>query len=480
MSREFAIEGPVGTQLKQNLVPELHRRYECGDDALDIAEYIAVLCASNKPSSEIAAEVRDTCGIPIDEDFVNVVFNEIERLVFEHNNPQPQRPEIEHEAVIQNTNEIDTQNALNQSQSMAQPQSQIQPQALSEPLQPTFSPLGIQSQAQPQSQFPTTPDIFTPNGQPFQPLSNPRVLVKPPPTGPKMLDRRSTHAGVSKRAVGKPRDRSQFGAPHPSQVERALNQTNPAITNVRQRKTRCKLFPDCPDRDCESGHPMRNCNNWPNCPNSPGTCNYLHPDEDAELIERWEAKKKSNIEKKRNFFMVQQGTCKFKKDCTKDTCPFAHPTPANPLALISTLDWCPLGKNCIDPLCVKAHPPPPTAKPVSASTPSGNVALEQCKFGAQCTNYKCPRRHASLLVACRLGADCLRVDCFFSHPIAEPCRFAEKCLNKFCMYTHPPGREVLENTWSSNGASTGNIPNATNQRAFAVPDDQVMEQAVQQ
>lgn len=42
------------------------------------------------------------------------------------------------------------------------------------------------------------------------------------------------------------------------------------------------------------------------------------------------------------------------------------------------------------------------------------------------------------------------------------------------MYQHPNGRSIASNTWTQEGGSA-----PTNARAFAVPDDQVMEQAVQ-
>ena len=77
---------------------------------------------------------------------------------------------------------------------------------------------------------------------------------------------------------------------------------------------------------------------------------------------------------------------------------------------------------------------------------------------------------------CREGANCVRIDCFFSHPIDEDCRFGINCTNKTCMFRHPEGRNLPNpsNTWSK-------VPeNATNERSFAVPEDQVMEQARQE
>lgn len=292
------------------------------------------------------------------------------------------------------------------------------------------------------------------------------------PTGPKA----HSSGGVFKASRTNPRNNF-------AKLERAIEQANPLATRfVKSKRQRCQQFPDCPNRECEYAHPTKPCFAYPNCPQPPGACTYLHPDLDADLIERLEKNKKERFERKRNLLMVQQGLCKFGSHCTKDTCPFAHPTPANPMAKLDTLDWCSSGKVCADAQCSRAHPPPPTAKPVAPTLDPAQLALEQCKFGSQCTNYKCPRRHATSHVPCRLGKDCARPDCFFAHPIDEECRFGEKCTSKFCMYRHPPTREVHDNTWvnAQGAAHPGTSHAATNQRAFAVPDDQVMEQAVQQ
>ncbi|EAZ63759.2 polyadenylated RNA binding protein [Scheffersomyces stipitis CBS 6054] len=430
----FNPEGPVGLKLKTNLVNEIKSRFNTAqDDAVDIAEYIAVLIASNKQPQEIASEVNELVEMTVDVDFINSVFSEIDRLTREH------------------------EQAGSAQQASAAPTATV-----ATPLQASTVP------AAPANSFSSTAQTVVPNYQ------NNR--------GSRDFNARGGRGGGIAHNTNGRNDRfkktSQF---QNNKLERALESTqNPGITNVvsgstfvpKPPKGRCPDFPFCSNKECDKAHPTRNCFSYPNCPNPPGTCNYLHPDQDQELIAKLEESKKLYADKKKNELMLQQATCRFGNKCTKDTCPYAHPSPANSDAKITTLEWCSSGKTCTDASCTKAHPPPLTALPVKEA--SGEIALEQCKFGSQCTNYKCPRRHATSHVPCREGANCKRYDCVFAHPFNEVCRFNEKCSNKFCMYQHPNGRSIASNTWTQEGGSA-----PTNARAFAVPDDQVMEQAVQ-
>ena len=258
------------------------------------------------------------------------------------------------------------------------------------------------------------------------------------------------------------------------------NNNNSGISTSRfvlqPPKGRCPDHPYCKNKECTKAHPTRNCFAYPNCSNPPGTCNYLHPEEDKELIEKLAISKKEYEQRQLNYLLVKQGSCKFGSSCAKENCPYAHPTPANPNAKIKTLDWCSAGKDCVDESCEKSHPRVPNAS-TKVLLPPEVIALEQCKFGMSCTNARCPRRHATSSVPCRLGANCTNVSCTFAHPINEPCRFGAQCNAPFCLFQHPPERQTpSSNTWS-NTATNGN--SVTN-RQFAVADDQVMEQVVQQ
>lgn len=456
MSIQFNPDDKIGQQLTLNLTQELRNRFGIDEDASDIAEFIVILMASNRQSAEIISEIKTITDIPIEESFIQLISNEATRLVAEANG---------------------------QAQVQAQAPQVVQPVA-------PVSQVTIQP-PQPPQQYVAAPQL------PTGPKGSVRI-----PEGPKSLTSRtseksnwSAKGGVSKttkqsrnydsRAPPAAIAKKSFALQNPENLERMLNLPNNQ-TNMgkfqQKPKGRCNDFPNCDNKECRFAHPTRDCFAYPNCPNPPGTCNYLHPDQDGELIAKLEKSKQEYRDKKNLEVMLQQGSCKFGKGCTKDTCPFAHPTPANLDAKITTLDWCANGKNCSDSSCTKAHPPPPTAKPVTFESKQ-EIALEQCKFGASCTNYKCLRRHATSTVPCRAGADCKRLDCFFAHPIPEPCRFGEKCTNKNCQYQHPESRSLPATSWSAEGANGSNTftftDASTNTRTFAVPDDQVMEQAVQ-
>ncbi|ODV77597.1 uncharacterized protein CANTADRAFT_71036 [Suhomyces tanzawaensis NRRL Y-17324] len=450
MSVQFTPEDPIGLELKANLIQELKNRYNCFDDAQDIAEFIVILIVSNKSPGEILQEVKEIADIPIDIPFIETVFREIERIQSVHQGGQ---------------------------QGIPQPvPQQEQPVPVQAPAQvPAPAPMPVFDFTQPPPQFQFTQQSLE---------QAPNHGLPQIPTGPKGIQNRSRdydsrakqgRGGIGKAATnGRDRNGARKGL-NPQIVSKVLADNN-GSTNVtkfalKASKGRCQDFPYCNNKDCEFAHPTKNCFAYPNCTNPPGTCNYLHPEEDQELIAKLEKSKQEYKEKKKNEALLAQATCKFGLKCTKDTCPFAHPTPANGQAKIVTLDWCPSGKGCIDSNCGRAHPPPPSAKPVVHAGPNPEIALEQCKFGTQCTNYKCPRRHATSLVPCRAGAQCKRLDCTFAHPFNEVCRFGAKCLNKNCMYQHPDGRDLQSNTWSKD--------TTTSNRAFAVPQDQVMEQAVQ-
>ncbi|RLV92700.1 Nuclear polyadenylated RNA-binding protein NAB2 [Spathaspora sp. JA1] len=430
----FVPESEIGLKLKSILIPEIQRRYgKTEDDSQDIADYLMYLIASNKPHDEIINEIKDIAEIPIDGAFINDVLVEIQKL-------------------------------------------QQGDQTIPEPSQtPDAEVMMDEGEPRKKINIPTAPQNMR-----SQMSEQERRELRSQRFGTKAKGR----GGVSKPASSGRSERHNNNLKRnfndTKKIEQALDMIGNSgvkILNnfvVQAPKGRCPDFPYCENKECEKAHPTKNCFAYPKCPNPPGTCNFLHPDQDQELIAKLEQSKKEFQEKRTNKILVEQGGCKFGAKCTKDSCPFAHPTPANPNAIIETLEWCSEGKNCVNEACTKSHPPPPTATAVPAVS-AAEIALEQCKFGTQCTNYKCPRRHATSSVPCRSGSDCRRLDCTFAHAMKEACRFGAKCTNRNCMYQHPEGRTITSNTWSkdNNDASTTN-------RSFAVPEDQVMEQAVQQ
>ena len=281
-------------------------------------------------------------------------------------------------------------------------------------------------------------------------------------------------------------------------LAKALGMDSDGSVNVvhHKKEGRCKLFPRCPlGRSCPHAHPTKVCNEYPNCPKPAGTCEYLHPNEDEELMREME-KTREEFQKRKEAMIaartkpVQTGIvlCKFGVICSNPMCPFGHPTPANEDAKVIDLMWCANNLKCQDPQCTKAHSSLSKIKsiapmgsnamaaPIAATRAPVEKSLDQCKFGTKCTNKHCKYRHARSHVMCREGADCTRLDCFFGHPINENCRFAVECKNPKCLFKHPEGRVLTEKPASSfNTSAPSFTPGASNsfntsERPFALPE----------
>lgn len=498
-------KGTVAKVFEPLLANELASTYGITDDAQDTAEYINDRIGQGKSAAEICLDVKDVINIPIDEAFMGRVFAEITRLQQLEASGQPLTPQQQ------------------QQQQQQQPQHQEQaPQEVAQP-QMTQSPFPAAAPVVPATSAAAAPAInpFFPNGAPAPTFSTPvggesQQNQKPKvfPSGPAMKGNsqkkghvdfhkvgaeprktgiqkgKPTRGGVGKDYDSKTNQRAtQRKGINAANLQRTLNAGSDATVNMqtftqRPPKGRCKEFPHCSNIACEFSHPTRNCFKYPDCPNPPGTCDYLHPSEDQKLIQEL-AKTKTAFRDRRAQAAVTVDLCKFGVLCSKELCPFGHPTPANKHAKVMVPKWCSQPRDCSDPECQFAHSSPNyQAEPVR-STPAprpgakgGRLArvattLEQCKFGKGCTNSSCPKRHATSMVACHGGYTCTRMDCTFAHPILEPCRFGEECKSKTCFYIHPDARE---HRLFFRGDGLEN----TSGRTFAVPEDQVMEQAVQQ
>ena len=296
-------------------------------------------------------------------------------------------------------------------------------------------------------------------------------------------------------------------------LARALGMVDGKDQNVNfvrtKKEGRCKVFPHCPlGRSCPHAHPTKVCSEYPNCPKAPGTCEFLHPNEDEELMKEIEKTREEFQQRKLALLAakkkpVQTGIvlCKFGTLCSNPMCPFGHPTPANEDAKVIDLMWCPNNLTCEDPQCTKAHSSlskirevkPMTVKKVSAppamARPPVEKSLEQCKYGIHCTNKRCKFRHAKSHVMCRDGANCTRIDCFFGHPINEDCRFGVECKNAACLFRHPEGRVLPDKKQQPQGGDQQQnqaqfaFPAQgiqTTNRVFALPDSSNIEAAPQQ
>lgn len=308
----------------------------------------------------------------------------------------------------------------------------------------------------------------------------------------------------STRGASRGHNRNQNARFNPLARALGMNEGDGNVNVVHQKKEgRCKLFPHCPlGRSCPHAHPTKVCNDYPNCPKPPGTCEYLHPNEDEELMREIEKTREEFQQRKAAIIAarskpVQTGIvlCKFGALCSNPMCPFGHPTPANEDAKVIDLLWCAENLKCMDPNCKKAHSSlskikqvaplgqqkfkptaPPAARPVEKS-------LEQCKFGSHCTNKRCKFRHARSHIMCREGANCTRIDCLFGHPINEDCKFGIACRNAYCLFRHPEGRVVPQKEKSNNNGQPGFTDNGASnmsQRPFALPEGAHIENAAPQ
>lgn len=343
------------------------------------------------------------------------------------------------------------------------------------------------STATPSSAPITQPESDTSFGTAFpqqQPKSAFDGLIAIPSMPSGSLGRRGgREGGVGKFGARGGRNNDSHSSRRANALAKALGMENGGGNiNITQKKEgRCKLFPRCPlGKQCPHAHPTKVCNQYPNCPNAPGTCNFLHPNEDVELMKDIEKTREEYREKKaaQRAKPVNTGIvlCKFGSLCSNPQCPFGHPTPANEDAKVLTFIWCPENLNCQNPACDKAHSSLSkikSVKPLAALKPPRQViekSLEQCKFGQNCTNKRCKYRHARSHIMCREGANCTRIDCLFGHPIDEDCRFGIECKNIYCLFKHPEGRQLPEKpTGNNSGNNSNNSFNATASNTWVNP-----------
>lgn len=403
-----ALDKNFKEELKNYLVAQISQIEGLADQATELSEYTVLLISNGRPFSETIEELQ----LIVDSEAVPQIVRTAYEALEKHLNPQdPEAPA----QVTQDTNVDDD----------------IIPETTDEDSKT--------------SGIPTKPALGRPSG--------PRN-------------------GVTK-TYGNGYVRSSFALKNADNLQKAMELSGLPIGARLNKKGRCHKFPHCPfQKDCKYAHPTRPCFQFPNCPNPPGTCNFLHPGEDDALIAELEKTKNDFLQQRQQNQMIKSQTgislCKFGNMCTNLQCPFGHPTPANEDAKVIQLEWCPQNLKCKDSECQKAHSSLSKIKEVK---PQHEKSLEACKFGMNCTNRYCKFRHARSAVICRDGENCTRIDCLFSHPINENCRFDTSCKNSNCLFKHPNGKSEAA------PPATSMKWTKTDERVFAVPEDQVLEQA---
>lgn len=512
--QEFKPDSELGQRLKQQIAAKLASLNT--EDPAYVAEFLLVLISNNRTRVEIVEEFTSLFGNIIDERFVQDVMDEINNNL--NGNQMQQSQQLQHSE----------QQQLQQQQQEQQQQQQQQaaPVQSFQPAQSAFMPQqGQQTPAQAQKisfapQTGTAQSAFA--GQQFNIPSFPKSME----SGDNMMidgagnretrfsenlqrnfrdqaDNSSSRFNFTKNNRGSSFKNTRGGRNLNNRrqqdlhkmIEKSLdNNVDQTTTFVSKVPTeRCKDFPHCSNRLCQFGHPTKVCRNFPNCPNQNQTCPFLHPGEDDALFKEFERVREAK-QQQRNQSRSNTGIilCKFGAICSKELCPFGHPTPANKDAKVTILQWCVDNKECKDPTCPRAHSSPNYSaqsqfnvggsQAAPGSVPNIEKTLEQCKFGQYCKNIRCPKRHATSSVLCRNGAQCTRIDCTFNHPLNEVCKYGVNCTNLNCAYQHPEGRQI-----SATGATpTGNKvwingqtqnTGTTSQRQFAVPENHVFEQA---
>lgn len=463
----------IGQKLHE-IVKDHISYFDLDQDIEDVAQYVVVLAGNNRPKDEMTNELQSLFGDQFTTEFVDWVYNQAENLVSGKNNNEPQNTN-KHAQFAVDDDEHHHDNGFSGNAGTTL-RSRIEGNRHDIPRNGGIGK-GVRG-----------PGSFAQRGG---------GSLK---SG--MNNNRRGRFGGNNQNLQSELQRDVMGdSNHEDGSNIYENDGSGNNGTVKSKRIRCRHWPTCSYQGCKFWHPTKPCFQYPNCPNPKGTCPYIHIGEDQipQFVAQQQGQLGLNggnniqvmpppdpqqmgqfppppppvqIYPMGNGFQPQQlppqmhhqpqpqepkiQLCKYTEKCTNRECPYAHPTPANDNARVTTFEWCTDKENCKDGDCTKAHP---SGSLVRQPEPIPEKVLETCKFLNKCTNMYCRYRHPTTTVVCRNGPDCQRVDCFFTHPYKDDCKYGINCKLSSCLYQHPEGREQMMSkpmVWVNEGENETN------------------------
>ncbi|KAI8895609.1 hypothetical protein BC833DRAFT_600608 [Globomyces pollinis-pini] len=260
----------------------------------------------------------------------------------------------------------------------------------------------------------------------------------------------------------------------PSRNDRRSNRSSPYSRDKR---------PDRNDRRDDRDRNQRNTRDRDHRTSRRGDYNSLK--------EKFEDRKPESIPK-----------CTFFPNCTKEECPFFHPTEPCPdenctkgpacryihQVAAATPQFCRFREHCTRPDCAFAHPSPASIKLAQSQTP--------CRFAPNCINPQCPFLHPAIESAINTtndqawgesttlassvpgGPKSIEVQPSSNatgQTVMITCRFDPRCMRQGCHFFHPSRQGSLPAAGSKNKTLIINDANKVHpsERTFAL--DQPVE-----
>ena len=368
----------------------------------DIEKFTNSKIGNAKTKDQINTELSELIGDEFDPAFTDWLFNQVEDISYQGDNHERHEYQDEsmEEAHPESTNSTPTRRNLRgahaSSRSAAAPYPQ--PSRVLDQINRTLErPPTIKHSIPDLPNVPTGPRSQSSAG----PIRRGRGGLGRPPVIPPI----PPNFGAFMIANGVPPDILQQmmvdAANFPNQMFPAGNSGFPLATRISDMdgssgiivaggdKNRCRHWPRCQlGARCKFHHPSQICpyfvpissrtdfSDFPNCPNTAGTCPNIHVGEDIPESEinnvvaqqltggrpvnghnksapkaNGHVPRRENQPPKHHVVKPQEQLplCKFGPGCTKPDCPFAHPTPAaGQDGLVLRGEMCPDGRKCLN------------------------------------------------------------------------------------------------------------------------------------